>query len=297
MNKVLVIVVTYNAMQWVDRCLNSIFSSSIPLDVYVVDNGSIDGSQDYIKSFGEKVEFYQSKQNLGFGRANNIGLQYALDNHYSYVYLLNQDAWVMPDTIEKLIRVHQNNPLYGILSPFQLQANMKRIDENFAFNVCSYTSNPYIFEDACFNRMAEVYEVPGVMAAHWLLSCSCIEEVGGFSPTFPHYGEDDNYANRVLFHGLKVGIVPDALAVHDRENRKETKEKKMYMGYIGCLVVLSTIYNRTSYLSIKILMSISRQMFVYKSFKPMWSLFCIIREIPKIVRNRKISKAKRAFLN
>ena len=132
--KLLVVIVTYNAMQWAERCFDSLRKSTIVPDVFVVDNGSTDGTQTYIHEHYPEVIFQQSKENLGFGKANNIGLQYALDNEYDYVYLLNQDAWVMPDTFEKLIIVHKEHPEYGILSPFQMEANMEHIDKNFKKN-------------------------------------------------------------------------------------------------------------------------------------------------------------------
>lgn len=297
MNKVLVIVVTYNAMQWVDRCLNSIFSSSIPLDVYIVDNGSTDGSQDYIKSHYSTILFYQSRKNLGFGRANNIGMQYAIDNDYDYAYLLNQDAWLMPDTIEELISIHKENSCYGILSPFQLQANMQHLDTNFALWVCSWESNKFLLDDLFFHNRKSVYSVPMVMAAHWLISKDCLKLVGGFSPTFPHYGEDNNYTNRVWYHGYKVGIVPSAIAVHDREFRKETKEKDLYITYITNLSRMSYIYcpeqNPMFRMSMRMLMAVMR----FSSLKPIAYYFRIWREYRNIKRNIEISKGKCAFLH
>jgi GT2 family glycosyltransferase len=67
--------------------------------------------------------------------------------------------------------------------------------------------------------LPEVYEVPFVNAAGWLLSKKCLETVGGFDPVFFHYGEDDNYCQRVLFHGLKIGVTPQTFLKHDRETR------------------------------------------------------------------------------
>ena len=49
MNKILVIVVTYNAMKWVDKCFSSVRESTYPSGIYVIDNGSTDGTQHYIK--------------------------------------------------------------------------------------------------------------------------------------------------------------------------------------------------------------------------------------------------------
>ena len=109
-NKILVIIVSYNAMPWVNRCLTSLRQSVVPCDVTIIDNGSTDGTQDYIHKNFPEVDLIKNKENLGFGRANNIGLQKALDNNYEFVYLLNQDAWIQEDTFEHLINVSESYP-------------------------------------------------------------------------------------------------------------------------------------------------------------------------------------------
>ena len=124
-NIVLVIVVTYNAMKWAERCLSSLRNSSVSCDVMVIDNNSTDGTQNFIHTHFPEVELIENKKNLGFGQANNIGLQRVLDENYEYAYLLNQDAWVMPDTLEKLIDISKTHPEYGVLSPMQLKASYR----------------------------------------------------------------------------------------------------------------------------------------------------------------------------
>ena len=228
--KLLVVIITYNAMKWAERCFHSLQTSTLVPDVFVVDNGSTDGTQAFIKKHFPFVIFRQSETNLGFGKANNIGLQYAHDNNYDYVYLLNQDAWVMSDTFEKLVDTSKKHPEYGILSPMQLEGNCKRLDMVFGL-VCSRQYNYDFLNDLFFNGIKDVYPVEDVMAAHWLITRKCLEKVGGFSPTFKHYGEDNNYNDRVHFIKMKVGIVPNTSAVHDRSNRKITKERKMYKFY------------------------------------------------------------------
>ncbi len=229
----LVIIVTYNAMQWAKRCFDSLLASSVKCDVYVVDNGSTDRTQDYIQKEYPDVMFSQSEENLGFGRANNKGLDYAIQNDYKYVYLLNQDAWVLPDTFERLIKVSCNHSEYGILSPMQLQANMEHFDNNFRITILGYSqsSTPSLVEDLYFQRGGDIYEVDKVMAAHWLLTRECVLTVGGFSPSFPHYGEDDNFIHRAHYWKMKVGVVPSAKAVHDRSDPVWSQEKEAYVNY------------------------------------------------------------------
>lgn len=297
--KLLVVIVTYNAMQWAERCFDNLRKSTIVPDVYVVDNGSTDGTQAYIQQNYPEVLFQQSKENLGFGRANNLGLQYALDNEYDYVYLLNQDAWVMPETFEKLIEISERNPCYGVLSPMQIQANGEHLDNYFAKNVIGYAQHtePLLIDDLFFGRKNEIYEVTYVMAAHWMISRRCLETVGGFSPTFPHYGEDDNYMGRVIYHNMKVGIVPHLSVVHDREGRKESKEKYIYMGYIRSLIYLSRL-DRTFLKAFFYMFNINLELtFKYKSWIPVSNMFKIMFHLRYILRNKRSSMVKgRTFL-
>ena len=295
MDKILVIIVTYNAMEWVERCFSSVRNSSISVDMYVVDNGSSDGTQDYILKHYPEVHFTQSDDNLGFGKANNIGLQYAIDKNYDYVYLLNQDAWIYNDTIESLISIHKQNSEYGILSPFQLQANSGHLDNNFYLHSCSGEKCKLLFDDLYFNRIKDVYPVSMVMAAHWLLSIDCIKQVGGFSPTFPQYGEDNNYADRVLYHNFKIGIVPKSYAIHDRESRIDNKQKKIYLSHINNLIILSNIYSKNSlYL---IIYNTIRTIVYNKTIQPFKNLMKILLNVKRIKKNRFESKQECAFLN
>jgi len=230
-NKPLIIIVSYNSMQWIERCYDSLRMSSVQCDVVTVDNGSTDETVDFIREHYPEVEIIENNSNLGFGRANNIGLQKVLDGGYEYVYLLNQDAWIKPDTIEKLVAVSKKHPEYGVLSPIQMQANEEYLDYGFANWVIGNGNSKrrVRIDDIFFDRNNDVYDVDFVMAAHWLMTRQCIETVGGFSPTFSHYGEDDNYLHRTKYWNFKIGIVPSCIAVHDREGREMTEEHSLYM--------------------------------------------------------------------
>lgn len=215
MNKIYIIVTTYNAMSWLSKCLES----AKPYGVVVVDNNSTDNTVNFIKANYPEIALLPQSKNLGFGQANNIGISYALKQGANYVFLLNQDTYLRKDTIEKLIEVHQKNDSYGILSPIHLNGKGDRLDQNFS-HYLNYNANPDFYSDFILNKpLPEVYEVPFVNAAGWLISKNCLETVGGFDPVFFHYGEDDNYCQRVIFHGLKIGVVPQVFLKHDRENR------------------------------------------------------------------------------
>lgn len=283
----LVIIVTYNAMQWAKRCFESLINSTERVDIFVVDNGSTDGTQDYITSNYPFVHFEQNLTNDGFGKANNKGLRYAIKEGYEYAYLLNQDAWIFPNTIYRLIDVQKKNPEYAILSPMQMQANMEYLDDNFIEYTCGFNSNQKLFSDLFANRRKELYEVDFVMAAHWLMDISIIKKVGVFSPSFPHYREDNNLVSRIQYHGYKVGIVMSSLAVHDRENRKMTKQKEMHLHYTSVLLMLSDPQRKNSLYAHSF--EFIKDALKYKSVMPLKHLWLLWKNYPKIKLNKRLT--------
>ena len=214
--KTIVIIVTFNASRWIHLCIGSLLNSTIPVDILVIDNGSTDGTLEIIKTKFPSVILIELKENIGFGKANNIGLKLVLDKDYQYAFLLNQDAWVESDTIEKMVAVQKRYPEFGVLSPIHISGDERNLDNNFTTYINGY-SCPGLISDIIFKReLKEVYEIDFVNAALWLMSRQVLEKVGGFDPLFFMYGEDDDYLDRLKYHGFKVGICPGAFGYHDR---------------------------------------------------------------------------------
>jgi GT2 family glycosyltransferase len=157
--------------------------------------------------------------NLGFGQANNIGIKTAYDLGATHFFLLNQDAWLERDTIEKLVDQQERNREYCIVSPLHLNGQGDALDHEFAGYIIP-SKCPGLFSDICLNTIKDgIYEVDFVNAAAWLLNRECVERVGGFNPSFFQYGDDDNYIHRVHYFGFKVGVYPLTKIFHDRESR------------------------------------------------------------------------------
>lgn len=214
--EVFVVIVTFNGMKWHDRCFSSLRRSTMPVQVIVVDNGSSDGTVEFIKERYPEIHLMDNHENLGFGKANNFGIRYALDHGADYVFLLNQDAWIESETLENLVKIHQNHPEYGILSPLHLTVDKQHIEQLLLYRIADgRTTDPTLINDLYFGTLKEVYETKYVNAAAWLLPRKTLETVGGFDPLFFIYGEDDNYINRVLYHGMQIGICPKITIVHD----------------------------------------------------------------------------------
>lgn len=220
-NRVYAVIVTYNGMQWLDRCLGSLDSSETPVNTIVIDNASTDGTPDYIAEHFLSVHLVRSDINYGFAKANNIGIRYALDNGADYVFLLNQDAWVEPGTISKLMELAQTDYSIGIVSPMHMNGSGDALDFGFS----GYVPGDMV-SDAVVGQLKPYYKAKFVNAAAWLMKRTCIEKVGGFDTAmFVHYGEDSNYCQRLEYHGFTLMISTQCKVFHDRAFRKE-KEKE-----------------------------------------------------------------------
>ena len=270
MKRVLVILVTHNGMHWLPRCIASVAGA----DVYVVDNDSTDGSADYVQANCPGVKLIRSAENLGFTLANNLGFDYAIAKGYDYVYLLNQDAWLEEGTIEKLVAVAEAHPEYAVLSPLQMTDGYKEYDNQFA-KLVKVQEGP------------EPYAVKRVMAAHWLMRVEAVKKVGKFSELFPYYGQDDDWCNRAKYHGWKIGIVPQARAVHDRARRKESKDRIIDRNYrVGSLVRLCDInrplWERFLFVCLFTLVKSVK----YFSFLPIKHFIGICKKLPDLVTLR-----------
>ncbi len=215
--KILSIIVTFNAEAWLETCIGSLVESGLHTDIIVIDNASSDSTTNLIEKNYPQVQLSKQRENLGFGKANNIGFQFALKNDYDYVFLLNQDAYILPDTLTILTNCHSNHPEYGVISPLQYFSESK-LDRFFESYLKKYLSekevNELLSDD--FSTQKEIYPIPYVNAAIWLVSKACLQKVRGFDADFEHYGEDDEFMQRVLFYNFKIGVCPKAIGFHLR---------------------------------------------------------------------------------
>lgn len=93
-----IIIVNYNTRQLTSNCIESIFkyTNGVSFEVILVDNASTDGSIDFFTN-DERIIFISSKENLGFGRANNLGYKVAKGR---YIFLLNSDTLLLNNAIK-----------------------------------------------------------------------------------------------------------------------------------------------------------------------------------------------------
>ena len=241
--KVLVIILNYFGAPWIEKVSGALRQAERELrdqrlienlDLYIFNNAPKE-DRGWIawQCLWPLAIVENCPKNIGFAEGNNAGMRYALEHGYDYVYLLNQDAWPCAGALTQLIGWMKMSPGYAALSPLQMAGDGERYDPAFARDVL-----PKGRPDA----LGTVYQVPRVMAAHWLVSCAALKRVGLFEPLLPLYGQDDNWCDRAAYHGYKIGYITSARAVHDRADRKEPKDKLIYRNYyMGSLVRLLDI--------------------------------------------------------
>lgn len=170
-------------MQWIGRCLRSLLDSDAKAEVYVVDNASTDGTADFIEEQYSEVHLIRLDNNVGFARANNIGLQKITRQHegtgYPGIMLLNQDAYMMCDTLGTLTSAADANPGFGVISPVHLNGTATALDAQFAM----YCRESGLNADILFAQVASV----GVV------NSSGMDRVGSSSAV-----SQDGYATRQM---------------------------------------------------------------------------------------------------
>ena len=293
--KLLIIVVTYNGLQDIDMCLSSVDAQNPLVEGMVIDNASTDGTVEHIRKNFPNIKLVVNEKNIGFGAANNIGLRYALKNNFDYVYLLNQDAWITPREIERMIQVSRAHPEVAVFSPLQVWKNNDKLDHGFSLCLDFEIKNDYILG----NPVKDIYFVKPqktIQAAHWLVPCEALRKIGGFSPAFYHYGEDNNLCQRVSYWGYKAGLVPDCRGVHNREGRRNNKEKELYLLCQSWKYILSNPNYLLRYNIVKVSISMYETFCGYK-FKSVPYMFKALKCWRTIVRNRRLSMKEGAFLS
>ncbi len=210
--------------------------------------------------------------------------------------LLNQDARVFENTISGILEVSKKYTEYGILSPIHLANEGQSLDNNFTNYINGY-SCPGLLSDIILKReLKDVYEIDFVNAACWFITRKCLETVGGFDPIYLHYGEDDDYINRVNYHGLKTGICPKYFCVHNRLQKKRNiiTFEKYYGGQLFELKKLEKDYTSRVYFALKLFMAFIKKLLVRRDSFEYKIWFKLLKNYSLIKNHRMLSKKKSA---
>jgi GT2 family glycosyltransferase len=219
MNDVSVVVVAYNAMPWLEQCLESVRG----VETVVVDHGSTDGTLELVRDrFPEVVLVEEENRGLAFGW--NTGVERTAGR---YVLLLNADAWLDPGALDALVAFADSRPDAAVVGPRlrfpdgRLQRSVRgfptlwRLATEFLFlrKLAPRTRALNAFYGAGFDH-AETREAEVLMGAVWLVRRAAIEQVGPADDAFFLFSEETDWAYRFRAAGWQVVFFPGAGATH-----------------------------------------------------------------------------------
>lgn len=205
-----VIVLNYNGRRFLDGCLSSLASQTqTNFEVILVDNGSNDGSPDYIQAHYPWVRLVRNEENLGFAGGTNAGIRAAKG---SYILTLNNDAVADRQMIEELARP-MADPQVGVCAAKMLFPDGRINSAGICVSRSGAAWDRGIFQpdQGQYDSMEEVF---GACAGAALYRKKMLDEIGLFDEDFFLYLEDVDLAMRARLAGWKCIYVPGARVVH-----------------------------------------------------------------------------------
>lgn len=204
--RVSVIVLNWNGMKWLHACLSSILRQDPgeAFEVLLVDNGSTDGSVQYVEKSLPSVKVVQLEKNYGFAEGNNRALNYAQGD---YLVFVNTDTKAEAGWLKGLIRAADERPDYQILCSIQLPSQEKnRIRTLNIFG--DSTPSPYESNSSVTGSLF-------ASGASFLIKRSWVQKLGYlFDPYYVFYAEDLELSLRTVLLGGQIGYVRDSRIYH-----------------------------------------------------------------------------------
>lgn len=248
--KLSIVIVNYNVKYFLKQCLQSLFGSvlgDMELEVWVVDNDSVDGSVEMVRNDFPQVHLIENHENVGFAKANNQALAQATGQ---CLLLLNPDTVVERDTLARSVDFMMSHPDCGGLTVKMVDGEgnfLKESKRGFptpeaAFYKISGLINlfprsrriaSYYMGHLGEDETSEIEIMPG---AFFMLRREVYERIGGLDESYFMYGEDIDYSWRIRLAGWKNYYFPQTHIIH----YKGESTKKGSMNYVY------TFYNAMS---------------------------------------------------
>lgn len=206
-----VIIPNYNGERFLKGSLESLKKQNNAFEVIIVDNGSNDGSVDYIKNNYPEFKIIENKKNLGFAAAVNQGIKIS---ESEYVFLLNNDVELEINCISNLLKCIENDKNIFAVSSKMIQYNDKnKIDDaGDEYTVLGWTKRVGYCKSAdLYDREREIFSA---CAGASIYRKSIVDEIGCFDENFFAYMEDVDISYRARIHGYKCIYCPQAIVYH-----------------------------------------------------------------------------------
>ena len=218
-----VVIVSYEARERLQDCLRSLpgGADGLSLEVIVVDNASSDGSAEMVERDFPHVSLIRNKENVGFARASNAGMERASARE---VLLLNPDTVVAPAAFRRMLDVAEQYPEVGLVAPRLLNPSDRSVQASFRrFPSLRSVFGGFALTNAFLRRLPETpwrpeIEIP--TTAGWLTGACLLvrrglwKEIGGLDEGYFLYYEDADYCRRAIRAGWKLLLTESATVIH-----------------------------------------------------------------------------------
>jgi len=221
-----IIIVSWNAKEKLRCCLNSLVcrEDEYTQDIIVVENGSMDGSMQMVEEEYPSVRLIKNRNNLGFSRANNIGIR---SSKGRYLCLINSDVIVLDNCIKNLMSFMKEHPAAGMVGPRiinpdrTLQPSCRHFPTIWN-NMCQSLGLNHLFPKSAFFSywIMDYWNHESIRSVEALSGCflmvrrEAVEEVGLLDENFFIYGEDLDWCKRFHMAGWDIVFYPYADAIH-----------------------------------------------------------------------------------
>lgn len=229
-----IIIINYNTRNLTQNCINSIFekTKNVSFEVILVDNASIDDSKECFAK-DSRIRYIYSPDNLGFGKGNNLGFQYAKGK---YVFLLNSDTELINNAVFELVNFLNVHPEISIVGGALYNKDMKPCN-SYGLLLPSFLKEIDMLFRGCFTRRLRKqidvdikksgYATVGyITGADMMLRRDSIKKVGLFDPDFFMYFEETEMTYRHSVNNNISAFYPAAKIYHFEGKSFEVKETR-----------------------------------------------------------------------
>ena len=246
--KVAVIIINWNTYQLTFNCLKSLEACTYQnLKIFLVDNGSVDGSGDKIYTEFPQLNYIKNTTNLGFSGGNNGAIKQALKQDFDYVLLLNSDTEVTPNFLDHLVNRMEADQTLAAVQPLILNYGKRdtiwnaggTLNTFFGWTMTRKKGNVYT-KDLSIDKFTD-----------WISGCSIlvktdvIKEVGLLDVRFFAYFEDVDWSIRMKAKDYQLGLEPKSMIYHHESgsSKKNNRSKEGTLSpYAHYLNVRNHIY-------------------------------------------------------
>lgn len=217
-----IIIVNYNTTSLLLPCIDSIVEHThgVSYEIIVADNGSNEESLAPLRE-DNRITLLEMRENLGFGRANNAGVQKATGKH---LFLLNPDTLLVNDAITILYQHLETHPDTGVCGGNIFNKDMQPAHSYHVLFPSILSEMDFAFgqayrqlrhgKNAQFNHTGKMKDVAMITGADMMVRRTAWEKVEGFDPAFFMYCEDADLCQRIKTQGYRIVSVPEASIIH-----------------------------------------------------------------------------------